>query len=169
MVDFASYFEYTSPSAPLMGTLHRYDGEMECACPECRGKDHYRRLHRWDWDKHPPDKEMTDEQYLVCPPRVLGYVMDQKNWMQLHVGKFKRPGKANKSTFDEQLQLDEDYKDLISKSVQAHEDGKKEDTYGRTKGIDDFATGKGRGLTILLYGKSSERAKCTYYFLTHEP
>lgn len=156
MVDFASYFEYTSPSAPLMGNLQRYEEEMECTCPECRSKDSYRRLYRFDWDKHGPDTDMSNEQYQLCPPRVLGYVMEQKKWMQLHVDKVETPKRANKTTFDDKLQLDEGYKELISKSVRAHEAGKKRDDRGRTRGIEDFAEGKGKGLTILLYGRSTE-------------
>src|SRR5205809_1540148 len=44
------------------------------------------------------------------------------------------------------LQLDHDAKELIRKSVQAHEKGKQKDAKGRSKGLEDFAPEKGKGL-----------------------
>ncbi len=89
---------------------------------------------------------MDESQYLLCPPRVLGYGLEQKKWLQFLVNDLKKPDDPSTTTFHKQLQLHRDYKDLIEKSVRAHETGK-------AKGIEDFTPGKGKGLVILLYGK----------------
>jgi hypothetical protein len=115
-------------------------------------------MYKFDWDKHPRSKSMTDLQYLLCPPRVLGYALKQKNWAQLLVDGLRKPDAADAGTFEDKLQLDEDFKDLIKKSVQAHELGKQKDSRGRFKALEDFAPEKGKGLIIMLYGKRNRHS-----------
>lgn len=91
---------------------------------------------------------MGREQYLCCPPRVLGYALKQKTWVQLLVEHLVPPNEADDSTFNDRLQLDPEAKKLIYNSVKAHAmsgDSSKE-------GLSDFAPGKGKGLVIMLYG-----------------
>lgn len=78
--------------------------------------------------------------------------MKQKRWAQLLVNDLHEPDAADAHTFENKLQLDEDFKELIQKSVQAHEIGKVRDRKGRTKALEDFAPEKGKGLMIMLYG-----------------
>ena len=87
---------------------------------------------------------MTDEQYLLCPPRVLGYSMKEKKWMQFAVESLLKPNPADRNTFDNKLQLRSGYKELIWKSVLSH----------RKPNIADYTPGKGKGLIILLWGTS---------------
>jgi len=87
---------------------------------------------------------MTDEQYLLCPPRVLGYSMKEKKWMQFAVESLLEPNPADRNTFDNKLQLRSGYKELIWKSVLSH----------RKPNIADYTPGKGKGLIILLWGTS---------------
>ncbi|KAI9665888.1 MAG: hypothetical protein M1821_003823 [Bathelium mastoideum] len=96
---------------------------------------------------------MSDEQLMCLPPRVLGYALRQKTWVQLLVDSLRNPNKADASTFGKELQLEEDAKTLISKAVRAHETAKRREQDGTTKGLQDFAPEKGKGLVIMLHGE----------------
>ncbi|KAI0969444.1 hypothetical protein F4678DRAFT_440450 [Xylaria arbuscula] len=149
IVDFASYLTYQPSQAPIMGPLEKYEGSITELSPSRRTKDVFKNMYKFDWDRHPPGRSMSSEQLLCCPPRVLGYALKQKTWVQLLVRHLVPPNKADDSTFRDRLQLDQDAKDLIFKSVKAHtvpaETSK--------EGLSDFAPGKGRGLVIMLYGQ----------------
>lgn len=153
MVDFQSFFEYLSPNTPILGPLQRYEGQLESLSPERRANPIFRDMYKFDWDKHPRNKALTYEQYMMCPPRVLGYALKQKKWAQLLVDHLREPDEADASTFRQKLQLDDELKELVEKSVQAHELGKETISRGRTKALQDFAPDKGKGLVIMLYGK----------------
>ncbi|RYP45785.1 hypothetical protein DL768_007904 [Monosporascus sp. mg162] len=141
VVDFKSYFQYQSPFAATLGALCRDANVMECSCNEC--KNNFEDLYRYSWDKRRPEKSYFQaEHYLLFPPRVLGYSLDQKRWVQVQVTGLGRPGKANVENFHHKLQLSQEHKDIISKSVIAH--GK--------NNIMDHIPGKGKGLIILLWG-----------------
>lgn len=152
MVDFMSFFEYLSPTTPILGPLPRYEGQLETLSPERRTNPIFREMYKFDWDKHPPTKEMTDDQYMLCPPRVLGYALKQKKWAQLLVDRLQQPDAADASTFRDKLQLDYELKELVQMSVQAHERGKKTNPRGQQLALQDFAPDKGKGLIIMLYG-----------------
>ncbi|KNG47000.1 aaa family atpase [Stemphylium lycopersici] len=155
MVDFDSFFEYLSPSTPILGNLRRYEGELESLSPERRANQIFKDMYKFHWDKHPPHREMTEDQFLHCPPRVLGYALKQKKWAQLLVKGLQAPDAADATVFEEKLQLDEEAKNLVKWSVQAHEEGKKSiiGRSGESRGLQDFAPDKGKGLVIMLYGR----------------
>ncbi|KAJ4301552.1 hypothetical protein N0V90_003645 [Kalmusia sp. IMI 367209] len=152
MVDFTSFYEYLSANTPILGPMPRYEGQLETLSPERRANPIFREMYKFNWDKHPPNKPMTPEQYMMCPPRVLGYALKQKKWAQLLVDRLQPPDEADASTFRDKLQLDEELKDLVQKSVQAHELGKETNRSGQTLALQDFAPDKGKGLVIMLYG-----------------
>jgi hypothetical protein len=140
VVDFKSFLEYQPPNAPILGEQQRYDKGAECSCDDC--KNRREDVYHFSWDKLPPTQEMTDEQYLLCPPRVLGYSLKDKKWMQFAVESLKKPREADSTNFNTKLQLHPDHKELIWKSVQSH----------KKKNILDYTPGKGNGLVILLWG-----------------
>ncbi|KAF2086542.1 P-loop containing nucleoside triphosphate hydrolase protein, partial [Saccharata proteae CBS 121410] len=154
MVDFKSYFAYSSQSAPILGDKKVYDGANECNCADCRATKSKAKVYRYDWDRKTSSTGLTEEQFMCCPPRVLGYSMEKKGWMQLQVSKVRTWDQSEEQSqiFHKKLQLNDTHKQLIEKSVRAHETGKSKDGRGGIQGIDDFAEGKGKGLTILLYG-----------------
>ncbi|KAF2688250.1 P-loop containing nucleoside triphosphate hydrolase protein [Lentithecium fluviatile CBS 122367] len=152
MVDFTSFYEYLSPNTPILGPMPRYEGQLETLSPERRANPIFREMYRFDWDKHPPTKEMTEDQYMLCPPRVLGYALKQKKWAQLLVDRLQPPDEADASTFRDKLQLDSELKELVQMSVQAHERGKETNKRGQPLALQDFAPDKGKGLVIMLYG-----------------
>ncbi|KAI1270666.1 hypothetical protein F5Y18DRAFT_434937 [Xylariaceae sp. FL1019] len=153
IVDFASYLTYQSVTAPILGALGAYKGSLVELSPERRAKNEFKDMYRLEWDRHSPGTDISDEQYLCCPPRVLGYALNLKTWVQLLVDNIKDADEANDSTFQDKLQLDEDEKSLIAKSVKAHSELRKRGKGTSSRGLDDFAPGKGRGLVIMLYGQ----------------
>ncbi|KAI8629481.1 hypothetical protein F5Y19DRAFT_83527 [Xylariaceae sp. FL1651] len=151
IVDFASYLTYQPVKAPILGPLGRYEGLVAELSPQRRAKEMFKDMYKLDWDK-PRSDPPSPEQLLCCPPRVLGYALKQKTWVQLLVRHLRSPDKADNSTFENKLQLDPDAKDLILKSVQAHAKSRKKEN-GVSQALDDFAPEKGRGLVIMLYGQ----------------
>ncbi|KAI1357507.1 hypothetical protein F5Y08DRAFT_324151 [Xylaria arbuscula] len=149
IVDFASYLTYQTARGPILGPYDRYEGFLAELSRTRRTQELFKNMYKFDWDKHPPGRPVSNEQLLCCPPRVLGYALNQKTWVQLLVRHLIPPNKADDSTFRDRLQLDPDAKDLIYKSVKAHA------TSGDTskEGLSDFAPGKGKGLVIMLYGQ----------------
>jgi hypothetical protein len=144
-VDFKTYYEYQSASTPNLGDMVKWGGRQECNCNEC--KIAYESLSRFSWDGKSGNRELTREQYQMLPPRVLGYALDQKKWVQLHVERLKDLGEASSETFDRKLQLHEDHKMLIKNVVKAHTKSKSE-----KMNITDYTPGKGKGLVIMLWG-----------------
>jgi len=123
--------------------MSKYDKNLECNCIDC--KQNREDVYRYSWDGLPANRPMTDEQYLLCPPRVLGYSLKQKKWVQLRVTALRMPDAADRTTFDRKLQLNQADKDIIWKSVQSH----------RLPNIADYTPGKGKGLVILLWGRQT--------------
>jgi hypothetical protein len=121
--------------------MQKYDKSLECSCTDC--KQNREDVYRYSWDGLPANRPMTNDQYLLCPPRVLGYSLKQKKWMQLKVRALRMPDAADRTTFDRKLQLNQANKDIIWKSVQSH----------RQANIADYTPGKGKGLVILLWGE----------------
>ncbi|KAI0197648.1 hypothetical protein F4808DRAFT_438237 [Astrocystis sublimbata] len=152
IVDFDSYLTYQSASAPTLGPLLIWEGGLFELSPEQRAKKTFKDTFKLDWDRVDSKKELSEQQYLCCPPRLLGYALKRKTWVQLLVDHMSSPADANNSTFQNELQLDEEAKDLISKSVLAHSKSRKRKG-GASRGLDDFAPEKGRGLVIMLYGQ----------------
>ena len=165
MVDFTSYIRFQPPHSPIMGSLSRRTDSLECSCPECRRNSGYEKMFRFTWDGKVPGSKrpLTDEQLALFPPRVLGYAMRIKRWVQLLVSKTDAPGAASQEIF-EKLQLREETKDMIKGLVLAHDQGKA-DIHGKKKGVTDFVEDKGKGLVIMLYGMFSfhfHTCECMY-------
>jgi hypothetical protein len=156
MIDFVSFFEYMSPNEPVLGQLTRFEGPLETLSPDRRSDPIFQKMYKFNWDKQERGKSMTDEQYLLLPPRVLGYALKQKMWAQFLVDGLREPEEGDASTFQDKLQLDDEHKDLIRKSVLAHSEGKIAASGGGFKALEDFAPDKGKGLIIMLYGKLEE-------------
>jgi len=84
MVDFVSYNRY-GPAVAAMGFLVPLDDDPDCNCSECRKNDELSKTTRRDFDRFNadnPENDWTREQFMLCPPRVLGYVLRDKQWAQ---------------------------------------------------------------------------------------
>lgn len=164
MVDFGAYRKYGPREGSHVGSLRPSQDYDKCSCVECN-KLHtgLAKLYRVSFDDPSNlDGEWEDEQYVLCPPRVLGYVLSTKQWAQLQVDDVRDiEKKRDKDAWDSKLQLaDEDGKGQKSKVkrmllnlVESHatSDGPKQDLE-----VDDLIPGKGKGLVILLYGEATE-------------
>jgi len=122
-----------SQNAPVLGLLQFGDWEP---------RQETDKIYHYSWDRKTKDDELSDEQYLLMPPRVLGYSLGKKRWVQLAVENLSPPEPADRTTFDKKLQLSTPHKELIRKAVEAHD----------KTNIIDFVQNKGRGLVVLLWG-----------------
>ena len=98
-------------------------------------------------------KDFSDaekEFLLLLPPRFLGYSPQEKFWGQFKVDATERVPKANASIFDDKLQLDKEYKDMIRALVASHTSRNNSQTDQNQ--VRDLVDNKGKGLVILLHG-----------------
>lgn len=144
IIDFKSYFAYQDPLAPTLGDLKRHHRTMPCSCTDCQVK--FGHLFRFSWDDSEPKGKLEDEKYLCFPARALGYSLEHKRWIQLSLKDLREPDLADSTNFKSKLQLEESSKSIIGDAVKAH-------SLNKTKNINDYTPGKGKGLVILLWGK----------------
>lgn len=98
---------------------------------------------------------------MMCPPRVLGYALKDKIWAQFQVtGLEPDTGEADerRTYFHKQLQLKDEYKELLLAFVNNHETSRNRQRPNDADPKDnipkslDVIQGKGKGLAILLHG-----------------
>ncbi|KAF5562049.1 AAA family [Fusarium napiforme] len=110
-------------------------------------------------------REWDDEQYLICSPRVLGYILKEKQWAQLLVSNLKYIPQQDREDLLGRLKLADDEapktrkgnggtKKLLLDLVTSHTSAKtqRDDEDEQDLDIDDIIPDKGKGLIILLYG-----------------
>jgi len=103
--------------------------------------------------------EFDKVQLLLCPPRVQGYALLKKKFVEMDVlGLQEIPGnkKRNKEAFS-RLVLPtgpewKDAKNIIQRLVEHHNVGGLEPGNGIPCKLKDLVEGKGQGLVILLHG-----------------
>ncbi|RSL73494.1 hypothetical protein CEP51_011754 [Fusarium floridanum] len=88
-----------------------------------------------------PD-HLTDEQYLLCSPNVLGYSLKTKLWCEFHIDHLSNIA-WNSDVFSKVL-LPPVYKGLVLSFVEGRADNE--------TAFDDIVEGKGLGIIILLLG-----------------
>jgi len=152
MVDFESYFRYGLDIAKI-GDTQVADDFYECHCPDCASNKAQKNLFKPDYDNKTgmPNEKWEDLQLMLCPPRVLGYVLKDKQWAQLAVENLSDIKQEEYSKVLEQLHLSGTGKDggkkkkeLLFGLVQNHGIGERE--------LQDLVAEKGKGLVFLLYG-----------------
>ncbi|KAL9105307.1 MAG: hypothetical protein Q9227_009502 [Pyrenula ochraceoflavens] len=153
MVDFESYFRY-GPESAQVGALPPDDRD-QCDCMDCRQNEGLKAKFRTRFDARECwEAKWEDEQYMLCPPRVLGYILRDKQWAQLQVTNLRFiPSEDHGGSWSNRLKLaDGDVtKKMILDLVNSH--GKKKSTDGGYPlEVDDIVAEKGKGLVILLYG-----------------
>ncbi|KAF7532266.1 hypothetical protein G7054_g8120 [Neopestalotiopsis clavispora] len=137
VIDFESYMKFQFRELSL-GNVNNCGSATECMCADCRRSLEKIRKFSWDGQKD----NLSDEQLLLLPPRLLGYALNQKTWVQVVVDQVREKGVADPKNFNDKLILSEDNKDIIRKAVLAH----------GSNNITDYIPGKGKGLVILLWG-----------------
>ena len=153
MVDYLSYFQY-GPAIGYNGAIEPSMDNTDCMCHDCRQNEGLtlRYMTRFD-DAKAQSENWNDEQYMLCPPRVLGYILKEKQWAQLQVTSLK-PIEPNtsKNPWSFRLRLENDKtKDLLFDLVCSHISSTT-DTAIRSLEVNNIIPKKGKGLVILLYG-----------------
>jgi SpoVK/Ycf46/Vps4 family AAA+-type ATPase len=149
MVDFESYLQHAPDikNHGPMGKVEFSQSENECHCGSCLNNQLLIDNQRKSYDECDPTKPLSDEQYLICPPRVLGYHLESRTWLELDVEKLSIISQPVSDSAFKKLQLRKELKDLIRKLVQSHTSGT-----GKKPLMEDIVKGKGQGLVILLHG-----------------
>ena len=112
MVDYESYFEYGG-AAVRNGFLIGIHSE-ECLCSDCQQNSGLCARYRTHFDKS-TQKEWEEERYLICPPRVLGYILKDKEWAQLQVTLLSPLSQCDDDELLSRLKLADDATDKSSK------------------------------------------------------
>jgi len=160
MVDFGSYVQHgPSESIPIGElTLADEDEDDECRCAVCMADGGPKDNQKYDWDANDGTKEnFCREQYLICPPRVLGYHLMEKKWVELRVDRVQDIEKRQMTNAFDKLQLTQKKKDLIRELVWSHTNDKIMEMSSPRSKMNDLTKGKGEGLVILLHGMSNWR------------
>lgn len=89
-----------------------------------------------------------DDNFVIFPPRVLGYATREKLWGQFNLELMANRPERQPEKFNENLQLDPKYKNLIRALVESHELASNKHV-GQVK---DIVQDKGKGLVLLLHG-----------------
>ncbi|KAI9764111.1 MAG: hypothetical protein M1840_008671 [Geoglossum simile] len=153
MVDFKSYLQHGPQSNGLapIGQIYYSDSDQECHCASCSANMDLKENQKFGYDAVTVADKFEDTQYLICPPRVLGYHLHGKKWVELEVSKVKSIKNKNIKNAFESLELKADQKKLIESLVRSHTSGKGRQPEGKPF-MEDFMKGKGNGLVILLHG-----------------
>lgn len=154
MVDFQSYSHY-GPASVRVGSLVSNRSDKECRCEDCNGNKALKANSRSKFDDEECQRgDWDDEQFMLCPPRVLGYILREKQWAQLQVTSLKHISKDDQNnSWSTRLKLadGDETKKLILDLVNSHAITESEE--GETSlEVDDIVAQKGKGLVILLYG-----------------
>lgn len=153
MVDFESYFRY-GPLVAYVGSLTPENDYTECVCADCRQNEGLKARYRTRFDEEAHQKgKWEDEQYLICPPRVLGYLLRDKQWAQLQVSVLRNiPDNDPTNSWVTRLKLadGDETKNMILDLVKGH--GTSDLSRDDGLEVDDIIARKGKGLVILLYG-----------------
>ena len=105
------------------------------------------------------EKEPGDEDFILYPPRFLGYSTKEKMWGQFSVDQtLDAPGKQP-SMFKKQLQLEDKYKQMIQALVDEHE-GRVQKSPSDRALVRDIVQDKGKGLVLLFHGKLIVNSLC---------
>ncbi|TQV94676.1 AAA family ATPase [Cordyceps javanica] len=155
MIDSLSYNRY-GPTVPSLGTWARTVDEMDCSCIECRRNEELSKMTRRHYDSAnwtQSDDAWAAEQFVLCPPWVLGYVLREKQWAQLQVNLVHKRSDERNDAYFKKLKLSGrdsgiQTKQMLMNLVKHHATaGGKDDDQ-----VDDIIQDKGKGLVILLYG-----------------
>ncbi|KAF6802117.1 AAA family [Colletotrichum sojae] len=169
MVDYDAFSQYGGADGSN-GRLKPVLGGSGCACSDCLENDGLVKRYRTRFDDRKfviPLETWDDEQYLLCPPRVLGYVLQQKQWAQLQVTILESP-KEEHEAWVSRLKLADDVditktkkeenttKAFLLNLVRSHASTRVRKSHADEENdkleVNDIISGKGKGLVILLYG-----------------
>jgi hypothetical protein len=152
IVDHMSFLQCGDAGGGAMGVFELSDDRYECTCSECMKSRSLKNMMKFDYDGVKSSQEFEDDQYVICPARFLGYVMDTKAWAQMPVANVHEIKQKIKVDAFANLILEKQAKNLIKSLIGNHEKKKSSAEGGDGVVREDWIDGKGRGLVILLHG-----------------
>ncbi len=138
-----------------LGEMENYDAEE----PATETEDVFGGLVEEEVRLNGLDEKNND--FLIIPPRVLGYSTKEKLWGQFGIVSILPPEGKQPHKFRENLQLDDKYKELIEALVESHEAN---GNNGR-RAVQDMVNDKGKGLVLLLHGMRLTRGAGLLFLL----
>lgn len=156
MIDFGSYiqhgpeFEKFPPMGDLAFPIWEDDVDT-CTCGICFANERLRENQKLHYDNIMTATEWEETQLLICPPRLLGYHLRQKKWVELYVENVGNIDNLKDTTSFDKLELNRTPKKLIRDLVTYHTSGSE----SQNRVMSDLSQGKGNGLVILLHGKEA--------------
>ena len=160
--DYGPGKHYRQKNQLPVGTMRFWNDVKACRCSICQQNPDLSENQKAHYDLEPSEihKEFSEAtQYMLCPPRVLGYHISRKRWVELKVTEVKdAKQKTDPKAFNRLQMGSPKSKELLRSLVVSHWD-KKRDESG-TK-VQDLMKGKGESLVILLYGKSPPAERLT--------
>jgi hypothetical protein len=124
---------------PWIGTC-----EM-CQCDMCISR-RSRKLYRL--------MDYGEDDYLLFPPRVLGFSLSVKIWAQFGVESLQE-ATWDENIFGHYLVLPNNHKKMIWAFIKSHSSSRDQDIHGLNRDSFDFVAAKGEGLVIMLHGTPS--------------
>lgn len=146
---------------PPLGDMTGFPAsESDCQCQSCKASP----TRKWqgkkfkDADEQGEEFAKDDERLLLCPPKVLGYILARvrQAWAQFRIDALRpinsERDKESRKYFYTKLKLDEEKKTLLMAFMQHHESSRQRRSGKDSSKSSDPIEGKGQGLAILLHG-----------------
>ena len=151
MVDFDSYIQHgpSFTNFPHMGDIVFVDDDYDETYDVSSTNDRLKENQKLHYDDVTTAAGWEPTQLLICPPRVLGYHLRGKRWVELDVDNVRDIENLKDRTSFDQLELNRQQKNLIEALVTCHTSGSE----NNNRAMNDFSQGKGNGLVILLHGR----------------
>ena len=155
MVDFGSYIQHGPEfnKYPPMGDVKFVldeDDEDACKCGICSANLKLRENQKSHYDDITTRNGWEETQLLICPPRLLGYHLKGKRWVELDVENIHKIEQLKDESSFSRLQLNKKQKILIKNLVKYHVSG----VETTNRAMNDLSQGKGNGLVVLLHGET---------------
>lgn len=95
---------------------------------------------------------LKDTQFKFCPPRVFGFNMKQKQWVQMLVDNVDEISQDGRRDAWDKLEMKDGSKRMLERLVRQHDE--------MVSYVTDLVPGKGNGLIALLHGPPGRVPPC---------
>lgn len=119
MVDFKSYIQHAQllpVGAAPMGDTRYSDEDVKCYCFTCDRNVRLSENQKSYYDGASDTSYFDIIQWAICPPRVLGYHLNEKKWVELNIASIKTIGAMNDPSGFKGLEMADGQKELVQTS-----------------------------------------------------
>lgn len=124
------------------------DDDDACKCAICSANVKLRENQKPHYDNVTTGNRWEKMQLLICPPRLLGYHLKEKRWVELYVENVQKIEQLKDESSFSRLQLNNRQKILIKNLVKYHVSGAE----NTNRAMNDLSQGKGNGLVVRIKG-----------------